>query len=65
MHTVKIDPPTVPMDEAESAVPDLEISGGITPDCIAPHRATITSATWAPASDTVTALLAAMLTAPR
>ena len=53
------------VDEVESSTTDAHICDGHSPDGVATHRATITSTNWAPASGTVTALLAVALTAPR
>ena len=50
-------------DEVASWVSNLD-SDGPAPEGRAAHRATITSASWAPASGTVAALLAVTLTAP-
>ena len=64
MSATKNDLPAEPSDEElTSWISDLT-SDGPAPEGVAGHRATITSASWAPASGTVTALLAVTLTAP-
>ena len=64
MSETKTDLPAEPSDdEVASWVSDLD-SDGPAPEGVAGHRATITSANWAPASSTVTGLLAVTLTAP-
>lgn len=66
MSATKTDLPAEPLDDdVSSTVSELEISDGSAPAGLACHRATITSASWAPAPGTVTALLAVTLTAPR
>lgn len=64
MRTINIDPRSECLDDS------VHLMGAELPDDHVPaqheataHRATIASTTWVPASDTVTALLAATLTA--
>ena len=65
MSATKADLAAEAVDDVGSSTTDAHICDGYSPGSVATHRATITSTSWAPASGTVTALLAVALTAPR
>ena len=65
MSATKTDLAAEAVDDVGSRTTDAHIWDGHSREAVAIHRATITSASWAPASDTVMALLAVALTAPR
>ena len=65
MSATRTDLPAEPFDDVDSGMSDPDISDRPSLAGVASHRATITSANWAPASGTVTALIAVTLTAPR
>jgi hypothetical protein len=65
MSATKTDLAADAIDDVEARTADVHVCDGPSPDAVANHRATITSANWAPASASVTTLLAVALTAPR